>query len=116
MTIYKQGEVVLVPFPFSDLSQAKKRPALVVSANWYNRCGPDCVLIGITSTVHSTLEPDEVLIQKSEVKQAGLLFDSVVKTGKIFTIQQNLVVKSLGTLPSKTMERILYSLQNVIAR
>jgi mRNA interferase MazF len=34
MTIYEQGDIVLVPFPFTDLTTVKKRPALVVSANW----------------------------------------------------------------------------------
>ena len=47
MTNYKQGNIVLVPFP--------KRPALVVSANWYNQKYHDVVLVGVTSHVPLTL-------------------------------------------------------------
>ena len=49
MTTYKQGDIVLIPFPFTDLSRAKKRPALVVSADWYNTSRQDFVLAAITS-------------------------------------------------------------------
>ena len=48
-TSCRRGEVVLVPFPFTDLSSAKQRPALVVSADDWNAAQPDVVLVAITS-------------------------------------------------------------------
>ena len=50
-TMYKQREIVLVPFPFSDLSSAKKRPVLIISNNDYNQRFDDVVVCVITSTL-----------------------------------------------------------------
>lgn len=52
---YKQGEIVLVPFPYSDLSGSKRRPVLIVSNDVYNASFPDCVVAVITS---KTTKPD----------------------------------------------------------
>ena len=48
-TSYSFGDVVLVPFPFTDQTAAKKRPAVVVSSELYNRARPDIILMAITS-------------------------------------------------------------------
>jgi len=108
---YRQGSVVLVPFPFSDLSTTKQRPALIVSANWYNQSKDDCVLAAITSTVRQ--KKGEILIHGSHVQEAGLFQDSVVKTGKLFTIEQKLIRKSLGSLPRGLLVRVLEEVQAV---
>ncbi len=49
MTNYDFGEVVLVPFPFTDQTMTKKRPAIVVSSAAYNSERPDLVLMAVTS-------------------------------------------------------------------
>ena len=54
-TSYRRGDVVLVPFPFTDLSSAKQRPALVVSADAFNVTRDDVLAAAITSQVPSTL-------------------------------------------------------------
>ena len=48
-TRYRRGDIVLVPFPFTDLSSTKKRPALVVSPDRFNAHAQDVVLVAITS-------------------------------------------------------------------
>ena len=49
---YDPGDVVLVNFPFTDLSSAKKRPALIISARWFNEQPEgDCILAAITSVI-----------------------------------------------------------------
>ncbi len=50
-TGYKRGDIVLVSFPFTDLSSSKRRPALVVSPDSFNDAGADLVLAAITSQV-----------------------------------------------------------------
>lgn len=49
MTTYEFGDVVLIPFPFTDQTASKKRPAVVVSSNAYNRERLDLILIAVTS-------------------------------------------------------------------
>ena len=62
MITYKFGDVILVPFPFTDQSTSKKRPAIVISSDLYNRCKPDLILIAVTSQVNKNLALSEVLI------------------------------------------------------
>ena len=58
MTLFRCGYVVLIGFPFTDLSGTKQRPALVVSSNWYNEKWNDIILAAITSHVPDELEKD----------------------------------------------------------
>lgn len=51
---YKQGEIVLVPFPYSDLSGSKRRPVLIVSNDSYNASFPDVVVAVITSKINKS--------------------------------------------------------------
>jgi len=53
---FSQGDVVLVPFPFTDLSATKQRPALVLSPERLNKIRPDLVLAAITSQVSAALD------------------------------------------------------------
>ena len=49
MIVYKKGDVVLVPFPFSNQTAAKKRPAVIISSDAYNNISSDIVIMAITS-------------------------------------------------------------------
>jgi mRNA interferase MazF len=59
-TAYSFGDIVLVPFPFTDQTGAKKRPAVVVSSAAYNGARRDLVLMAITSQVRATTGVGEV--------------------------------------------------------
>jgi mRNA interferase MazF len=115
MTRYKQGEVVLVAFPFTDLSGVKQRPALVVSADWFNRASSDCVLVAITSNVPARIKRGELLLSASDLTSAGLPKPSMVRAGKIFTLQQGLIRKPLGKLSSATLTNVLVAVQGVLS-
>ena len=71
------GDVVLVPFPFTDQTATKKRPAIVVSSDAYHRERPDLILMAVTSQVRPTARIGEVAVQ--HWKEAGLLKPSVLK-------------------------------------
>lgn len=106
MTTYKQGDVVLVPVPFTDQTSSKKRPALVVSANWYNQNRPDVILAPITSTVRDPQAREEWLIRGNEFRRAGLYKESVIKCGSVLTVRQNLILRKLGMLPTGSVKQV----------
>jgi len=110
MTIYKQGDIVLVPFPFPDLSTTKKRPALVISADWYNQKYHDVVLAGITSHIPVTLQDLDYSISEFDFKTGQLYKKSIVKLGKLFTIESNLIIKKIADLQENILTEILNQL------
>ena len=107
---FSQGDIVLVPFPFTDLSATKQRPALVLSPERLNKARLDLVVVAVTSQVPSTLRGDEVLLSEADLQSAGLPRRSIIKLGKIFTIHQGLVRRKLGRIPQSTLEEVLQKL------
>jgi len=97
---FNPGDVVLVPFPFTDQSGIKKRPAVVVSSAIYNANRRDLVIMAITSQVRTPLGFGEGLI--NDWQTAGLIKTSVLKP--VFaTIELGLVVRIMGTLAADDM-------------
>ena len=108
-TAYRQGDIVLVSFPFTDLTSTKRRPALVLSPNSFNAAGEDLVLAAITS--HITGDPNAVHLRRGDFAAGGLPKASVVKTTKLFTMHSSLVAKRICALRIEKMEEILGSLR-----
>lgn len=94
MSSYSRGEVVLVRYPFSDLSGAKVRPAIVVSTPHISK---DIFIVPLTSRTVS-LFPGEFVLK--DWVQAGLNVTTAVKRG-IYTVQQSLVVHKVGRLSDR---------------
>jgi mRNA interferase MazF len=111
MTTYSFGNVLLVPFPFTDQTTTKKRPTIVISSNAYNQQKPDILLIAVTSQIHTQLEFGEMLIDEWE--KAGLIKLSSVKP-IITTLEKHLVIKKLGKLEAKDMQSLKNLLQQII--
>ncbi|MEA5452691.1 type II toxin-antitoxin system PemK/MazF family toxin [Leptolyngbya sp. CCNP1308] len=112
---YEFGEVVLVPFPFTNQNAQKKRPSVVISSGEYNAARPDLILIAVTSQVKTPLLFGEIMI--SDWQTAGLLKLSVIKP-VITTVQKDLVIKKLGKLmPTdlQLLEELLGSLFKPVA-
>ena len=92
---YSFGDVVLVPFPFTDQTTTKKRPAVVVSSDAYHRDRPDLIVVAVTSQVRPISGVGEAAI--TEWKEAGLLKPSVVKP-LLATVAKSLALRKLGSL------------------
>jgi len=100
MTAPNRGDVVLVPFPFTDLSAVKRRPALVVSSDEYNRATGDVIIAQISSKLRSRPRPGDHLVGDWEA--AGLLLPSLVRA-RITTLHTSIVIRVLGTMPEGEM-------------
>ncbi len=94
-TGFEFGDVVLVPFPFTDQRTTKRRPAVVVSSGAYHRERPDLIILAVTSQVRAALAVGEAAI--GMWKEAGLLKPSVLKQ-LLATVEKGLVLRKLGRL------------------
>lgn len=91
----QRGDVVLVPFPYADLSSAKNRPAVVVSSALFHRAEPDIIIAAVTSQTAHHHGPTDTLLR--DWRAAGLLKPSAVKAS-LATIEPRLVRHQLGHL------------------
>ena len=112
MTTYNFGDVLLVPFPFTNQTATKKRPTIVISSDSYNQSKLDILLIAVTSQVKTPLQFGEALI--TEWSKAGLLKPSVIKP-IITTLEKKLVIKKLGKLETTDIRALQSLLQQIIA-
>lgn len=108
---FEFGDVVLVPFPFTDQRSIKKRPALVVSSDAFHAHRSDLILMAVTSRFRN-LRPGDVEIR--EWTAAGLLKPSRVKP-IVTTLEKRLVLRKLGRLAGTDLQALQKSLRIVFA-
>ena len=108
-----QGDIVLIPIPFTDLSSQKRRPVIIISNNNYNHRTTDIVVIAMTSN------PAQVdysfTITSSDLDEGVLNRPGKVRVDKIYTLSQSIVVKTFGRVNTATLERIRQTLQDLFS-
>jgi mRNA interferase MazF len=108
----EQGDILLVPIPFSDLSSQKRRPVIVVSNNLYNQRTADIVVVAMTSN------PAEVdysfTITSSDLEKGALNHPGKVRVDEIYTISKLIVVKTFGRVNESVSERIRQNLHEFV--
>jgi mRNA interferase MazF len=97
----RPGVVVLVRFPFSDLSSSKLRPAVVLA----HAGGSDWVLCQVTSNPYG--DRQAAALEPESFESGGLGRDSYARPGKLFTASQSLVVRVAGTLSKVAHEGLV---------
>jgi mRNA interferase MazF len=111
MIDYEFGDVVLIAFPFTDQTTAKKRPAVVVSSIAYQRSRPNLVLMAVTSRIKPTPGFSDVMIEHWEA--AGLIKPSVIKP--VFTtVEKSLVIRKMGTLHHGDQETLKKAIMAIL--
>jgi len=104
MPSYSKHDVILVRYPFSDLSSSKVRPAVIVSTSHPSQ---DIMITPLTSKTSSLLKGEFIL---SEWAGVGLNVSTAVKRG-IYTVHESLVIKVLGQLIDIDAQQLEQSLQ-----
>ena len=105
--MYKQGDIVLIPFLYTDLTGMKQRPALIISNESINKT-EDRICCLITSN-----EPLEgILLQKDSFQNNLLPFKSWVKPQRLFTIHERIVKKKLCSVTKKFQKEIFTSIHS----
>lgn len=108
MKAYDVYQVVLVPFPFVDSAEAKKRPAVILSSDLsFNRKSRSCVMSMITSATHTPWPCD---VDITDLSTAGLPVKSIIRM-KLFTLDQRLILRPLGKLSQHDQNSLSKTLQ-----
>jgi mRNA interferase MazF len=112
-TSFKRGDIILVPFPFTDLSSAKQRPALVISSDVLNSRSDDVLVAAISSQIPDRLTAEDFMIPLPDLAACGLPKPSVVKMAKLAALHRQIVIKRIGSMPEPTLGRILSQIRTL---
>src|SRR5258706_11049796 len=96
---YRRGDVIAVPYDYSDLTSGKVRPAVIISSDAYNLARPDVVAAGISSQIAKVGPYDHLLANWAT---AGLRCPSLVR-GRLLTLEQSLIRRGVGRLSSRDL-------------
>jgi mRNA interferase MazF len=111
-TALEPGQVVLVPFPFTDLSEVKRRPVLVLSSRRHNSSSRDFICCGMTSNLAN--RRNSVLIDPTEMAEGSIPVQSRIKFDKVFTLERSLVVKALGRVSQHKLATVKQGLISLL--
>ena len=109
----KQKEIILINFPFSDLTGAKVRPALVISNNPYNRTNLDTVVLAITSNLSP--HPYKVLVEMQNLESGSLPLKSAIRVDKPFSVLQTKVLKIQAKITVNKLEEVKLLINQLIS-
>lgn len=108
--MYQRGDIVSVPFPFTDLTQTKLRPALIVSNEDVNNTG-DVIIVMITSIAKADVM--SIPIADTDVSKP-LLKNSYARCHKVVTISQSLIQKTISTTTPDFVDEVADRIRSLI--
>jgi mRNA interferase MazF len=100
MARFIKGDVVIIPFPFSDLSASKRRPALVLA----DLAGNDIVLCQITS--QQVRDADAIELADSDMVTGSLKQSSNIRPNRLFTADKAIIVYKVGSITTIKFQQV----------
>jgi mRNA interferase MazF len=110
METFSVGNVVFIPFPFSDLSDIKLRPAILLSQT----SREDWILCQVTSQQYH--DADTIRFDEKDFLYGSLQRESYARVGKLFTAKSTLVKKKVGALKTVVIDNILRKVIDMFER
>jgi mRNA interferase MazF len=108
VAIFVKGDVVVLPFPFSDLSQAKRRPALVVAT----LTGNDLILCQITS--QTVTDSYAIAVVNADFTTGGLNQNSNVRPNRLFTADRGIILYKAGELKADKLKEVINKIIDIL--
>lgn len=104
--MFERGKVILVPFPFTDLSSAKIRPAVIVSDPKY--CPDDISVVFVSSKTTKGQDPTVhfMPVTAMHFQQTGFKTDSMIRCNKVATLDKRIVLGEIGSLHPNDQKKI----------
>ena len=109
----EQGDILLIPVPFTDLSSQKRRPVVVISNNDYNNKRQDIIVMAMTS--NPSEDDYSFMVENADLLKGVLKRPSRIRVDKIYTLSQAIAVHNFGAVKTETLERIRMMLQALVA-
>lgn len=105
-----KGDVVVLPFPFSNLTASKKRPALAVA----NLTGDDIILCQITS--EARMDEYSIKLTQSDFKYGSLHITSMIRPNRLFTADKSIILYKIGSINDKKMKEVEERIINIFRK
>lgn len=109
---YEQGDILIIPFPFTDLTGIKQRPAVVISNDDYNKSEIDIVVCAITSNLEDSNHG--VTLEKKDLLSGFIVLKSLIKVDKIISVDKNIIRKKIAKIKKNKLEEVFKILDEII--
>jgi mRNA interferase MazF len=107
---YNQGDIILLPSPYTDLSNTKQRPAVIISKDSINK--QNYIVAKITSVIRGdkfsfTISPTDI--------DRELKYESEVRTNEVFTVSQTIIIKKFASFKKESLKRLTENIKDNIS-
>jgi len=107
---YNQGDIILIPYPYSDLSKSKQRPAVIISKNTANK--QNYIVAKITSVIRN--DKFSYPIEKEDIDRE-LMYKSEVRINELFTVSPTIIIKKFATFNKQALINLTESIKTNIS-
>jgi len=107
-----QRDLILVPFPFSDQSGRKVRPAVVISNNTFNNNSEDILIVGVTSNISK--DQYTLSLNNEGLEEGKLITNCCIKVENILKLDKELIIKKIGKIKNEKFKDILNIIFKII--
>lgn len=108
MAEFIKGDVVVIPFPFSDLTQAKRRPALIIAS----LTGNDVILCQITSK--SVTDQYAIVVDNNDFTSGTLQQSSNIRPNRLFTADKQIILYKIGQLNPEKLNEVISKIMDIL--